>query len=106
MTGRVHGWDGGESLGTLGDVVRMGSVALLPDHRDHYLVLFPTVLVMLAVSPRMSAFIFEVQLLRSHLLCFCFCFVVQYYNFFQVSKLSLVERMPYGGNSFRALNNN
>ncbi|XP_071518166.1 rho guanine nucleotide exchange factor 7 isoform X1 [Panulirus ornatus] len=59
VTGRVHGWDGGESLGALGDVVRMGSVALLPDHRDHYLVLFPTVLVMLAVSPRMSAFIFE-----------------------------------------------
>ncbi|KAK7081482.1 Rho guanine nucleotide exchange factor 6, partial [Halocaridina rubra] len=59
ITGRVHGWDGGETLGTLGDVIRMGSVALLPDHRDRYLVLFPTTLVMLAVSPRMSAFIFE-----------------------------------------------
>ncbi|XP_042229571.1 rho guanine nucleotide exchange factor 7-like isoform X2 [Homarus americanus] len=59
VTGRVHGWDGGDTLGTLGEVVRMGSVALLPDHRDRYLVLFPTVLVTLAVSPRMSAFIFE-----------------------------------------------
>ncbi|XP_066967640.1 rho guanine nucleotide exchange factor 7 [Macrobrachium rosenbergii] len=59
VTGRVHGWDGGETLGALGEVLRMGSVALLPDHRDRYLVLFPTTLVMLAVSPRMSAFIFE-----------------------------------------------
>lgn len=59
ITGRVHGWDGGETLGALGEVIRMGSVALLPDHRDRYLVLFPTTLVMLAVSPRMSAFIFE-----------------------------------------------
>ncbi|XP_047489051.1 rho guanine nucleotide exchange factor 7-like isoform X1 [Penaeus chinensis] len=59
VTGRVHGWEGGDSLGTLGEVVRMGSVALLPDHRDRYLVLFPATLVMLSVSPRMSAFIFE-----------------------------------------------
>lgn len=59
VTGRVHGWDGGESLATLGEVICMGSVALLPDHRDRYLVLFPATLVTLAVSPRMSAFIFE-----------------------------------------------
>ncbi|XP_045618829.2 rho guanine nucleotide exchange factor 7 isoform X1 [Procambarus clarkii] len=59
VTGRVHGWDGGETLGSLGEILRMGSVAFLPDHQDRYLVLFPTVLIMLAVSPRMSAFIFE-----------------------------------------------
>ncbi|KAK4324924.1 hypothetical protein Pmani_004461 [Petrolisthes manimaculis] len=59
VTGRVHGWEGGESLGALGDVVRMGSVALMPDHRDRYLVLFPATLVTLAVSPRMTAFIFQ-----------------------------------------------
>ncbi|KAG0722696.1 Rho guanine nucleotide exchange factor 7 [Chionoecetes opilio] len=59
VTGQVHGWEGGESLGALGEVVRMGSVALLPDHRDRYFVLFPAMLVMLSVSPRMSAFIFE-----------------------------------------------
>ncbi|KAK8720778.1 hypothetical protein OTU49_013115, partial [Cherax quadricarinatus] len=59
VTGRVHGWDGGDTLATLGEVIRMGSVAFLPDHRDRYLILFPTVLVMLSVSPRMSAFIFE-----------------------------------------------
>lgn len=64
VTGRVHGWEGGESLGTLGDVVRMGSVALLPDHRDRYLVLFPATLVTLAVSPRMTAFIFQVNELQ------------------------------------------
>lgn len=59
VTGRVHGWDGGDSLGALGEVLRMGSVALMPDHRDRYFVLFPAMLVMLSVSPRMSAFIFE-----------------------------------------------
>lgn len=59
VTGRVHGWEGGDSLGALGEVLRMGSVALLPDHRDRYFVLFPAMLVMLSVSPRMSAFIFE-----------------------------------------------
>lgn len=61
VTGRVHGWDSGDSLGALGEVLRMGSVALMPDHRDRYFVLFPAMLVVLSVSPRMSAFIFEVR---------------------------------------------
>jgi hypothetical protein len=41
----------------------MGSVAVCPDHRDRYLVLFPSTLLMLSVSQRMSAFIYEVSFL-------------------------------------------
>ncbi|KAJ9593791.1 hypothetical protein L9F63_027566, partial [Diploptera punctata] len=40
----------------------MGSVAVGPDHRDRYLVLFPSTLLMLSVSQRMSAFIYEGKL--------------------------------------------
>jgi len=59
VTGGVRGWEG-EDLRTLGDIVHMGSVAVGPDHRDRYLVLFPNTLLMLSVSHRMSAFIYEV----------------------------------------------
>lgn len=61
LTGGVRGWEG-EDLQILGDIVHMGSVAVGPDHRDRYLVLFPTNLLMLSVSQRMSAFIYEVML--------------------------------------------
>lgn len=40
----------------------MGSVAVGPFHRDRYLVLFPTTLLMLSVSSRMSGFIYEGKL--------------------------------------------
>lgn len=40
----------------------MGLVAVGPDHRDRYLVLFPTTLPMLSVSQRMRAFIYEGKL--------------------------------------------
>ena len=39
----------------------MGSVAVGKEHSDRYFVLFRTTLVMLSVSPRMSAFIYEVR---------------------------------------------
>ena len=39
----------------------MGSVAVGKEHSDRYFVLFRTTLVMLSVSPRMSAFIYEVS---------------------------------------------
>ncbi|XP_034252099.1 rho guanine nucleotide exchange factor 7 isoform X1 [Thrips palmi] len=61
LTGGVRGWEG-EDLQILGDIVHMGSVAVGPDHRDRYLVLFPTTLLMLSVSQRMSAFIYEGKL--------------------------------------------
>ncbi|KAL7642349.1 UNVERIFIED_CONTAM: hypothetical protein RMT77_006910 [Armadillidium vulgare] len=59
LTNKVHGWEGGESLSVLGDIIHMRSVALLPDNRDRYLVLFPSCLVILALSSRASSFIFE-----------------------------------------------
>ncbi|KAE8750461.1 hypothetical protein FOCC_FOCC002755 [Frankliniella occidentalis] len=61
LTGGVRGWEG-DDLQILGDIVHMGSVAVGPDHRDRYLVLFPSTLLMLSVSPRMSAFIYEGKL--------------------------------------------
>ena len=61
LTGGVRGWEG-EELSTLGEIIHMGSVAMAPDHRDRYLVLFPATLLILSVSPRMSAFIYEGKL--------------------------------------------
>lgn len=61
VTGEVKGWEHG-TLGVLGEVVTIGSVAMLPSLADRYLVLFPKHLVILAVSPRMSNFIFQVRL--------------------------------------------
>nr|CAD7443878.1 unnamed protein product [Timema bartmani] len=58
LTGGVRGWEG-EDLSCLGEILHMGSVAVGPDHMDRYLVLFPTTLLMLSVSQRMSAFIYE-----------------------------------------------
>lgn len=62
LTGGVRGWEG-EDLCTLGEIVHMGSVAVGADHRDRYFVLFPSTLLILSVSQRMSAFIYEVSVL-------------------------------------------
>nr|XP_022918711.1 uncharacterized protein LOC111427702 isoform X1 [Onthophagus taurus]XP_022918712.1 uncharacterized protein LOC111427702 isoform X1 [Onthophagus taurus] len=61
VTGPVRGWEG-QSLSTLGDIIYMGSVAIGPQHHDRYLVLFPSTLLMLSVSKRLSAFIYEGKL--------------------------------------------
>uniref|UniRef100_A0A1B0EUT8 PH domain-containing protein n=1 Tax=Lutzomyia longipalpis TaxID=7200 RepID=A0A1B0EUT8_LUTLO len=61
LTGPVRGWQGQE-LSTMGDIIHMGSVAVGPDHRDRYFVLFPQTLLILSVSQRMSAFIYEGKL--------------------------------------------
>ncbi|XP_053600541.1 uncharacterized protein RtGEF isoform X1 [Plodia interpunctella] len=58
VTGEVRGWPGGE-LSALGDVLHMGSVAVGPSHQDRYLVLFPSSLLLLSVSKRVSAFVYE-----------------------------------------------
>lgn len=60
LTGPVRNWQG-QDLTTLGDIIHMGSVAVGPDHRDRYFVLFPQTLLILSVSQRMSAFIYEVS---------------------------------------------
>lgn len=59
LTGPVRNWQGAE-LSTLGDIIHMGSVAVGADHGDRYFVLFPHTLLILSVSQRMSAFIYEV----------------------------------------------
>lgn len=70
VNGGVRGWEG-EDLTNLGDILHMGSVAVGPDHRDRYLVLFPTTLLMLSVSQRMSAFIYEVTYITYALTKYC-----------------------------------
>ncbi|XP_039280818.1 rho guanine nucleotide exchange factor 7 isoform X2 [Nilaparvata lugens] len=62
LSGGVRGWEGAEELSALGDILHMGSVAVAPDHQDRYLVLFPSTLLVLSVSHRMSAFIYEGKL--------------------------------------------
>lgn len=42
----------------------MGSVAVGSQHHDRYFVLFPTTLVILSVSHRLSAFIYEVRITK------------------------------------------
>lgn len=59
MNGGVRGWEG-QDIAKMGDIIQMGSVAVWPEHRDRYFVLFPTTLLMLSASHRMSAFIYEV----------------------------------------------
>lgn len=61
LTGPVRNWQGQE-LSSLGDIIHMGSVAVGSDHRDRYFVLFPHTLLILSVSQRMSAFIYEVNI--------------------------------------------
>lgn len=62
LTGPVRGWQGQE-LSSLGEIIHMGSVAVGLDHRDRYFVLFPQTLLILSVSQRMSAFIYEVRMI-------------------------------------------
>nr|XP_029720104.1 uncharacterized protein LOC109429892 isoform X2 [Aedes albopictus] len=61
LTGPIRGWQGQE-LSTLGEIIHMGSVAVGPEHKDRYFVLFPQTLLILSVSQRMSAFKYEGKL--------------------------------------------
>ena len=60
LTGTIREWEG-EPITALGDVIHMASVAVGADHKDRYFVLFPHNLLMLSVSSRMSAFIYQVR---------------------------------------------
>ena len=66
LTGSIRGWEGDSDISSLGDIIHMGSVAIGPDHKDRYLVLFHQNLLLLSVSSRMSAFIYEVSLSTNH----------------------------------------
>eukprot|EP00088_Acartia_fossae_P068401 TRINITY_DN8673_c1_g1_i5.p1 TRINITY_DN8673_c1_g1~~TRINITY_DN8673_c1_g1_i5.p1 ORF type:complete len:613 (-),score=149.34 TRINITY_DN8673_c1_g1_i5:499-2337(-) len=63
MTGTVRGWEG-EPIDTLGEIVKMGPVVVGNDanKKDKYLVLFPSTLLLLSASHRLSAFIYEGKL--------------------------------------------
>ncbi|XP_066255071.1 uncharacterized protein RtGEF isoform X1 [Euwallacea similis] len=61
LTGPIRGWEG-PNLTKLGEIIYMGSVAVGQHHHDRYFVLFPTTLVILSVSHRTSAFIYEGKL--------------------------------------------
>jgi len=63
LTGTIRGWEG-EGMEHLGDIVKMGAVVMGhgANKKDKYLVLFPSTLLMLSVSNRLSAFIYEGKL--------------------------------------------
>ncbi|XP_011147401.1 rho guanine nucleotide exchange factor 7 [Harpegnathos saltator] len=63
LTSGIKGWEG-EELNSLGEVLHVGSVTLATgvDRRDRYFVLFPTTLLVLSTSPRMSSYIYEGKL--------------------------------------------
>lgn len=80
LTGPVRGWQGQE-LSSLGEIIHMGSVAVGLDHRDRYFVLFPQTLLILSVSQRMSAFIYEVCVLAK---CFPSQFIYMCCNMYSL----------------------
>ncbi|KAL6443284.1 hypothetical protein ACFW04_002882 [Cataglyphis niger] len=62
LTSGIKGWEG-EELNSLGEIIHVGAVTLATvDRRDRYFVLFPTTLLVLSTSPRMSSFIYEGKL--------------------------------------------
>ncbi|XP_023336754.1 rho guanine nucleotide exchange factor 7 isoform X2 [Eurytemora carolleeae] len=63
LTGTVREWEG-EPIDQLGDIIKMGPVVVGPegDRKDKYLVLFPSTLLLLSASHRLSAFIYEGKL--------------------------------------------
>ncbi|XP_058449439.1 uncharacterized protein LOC131429378 [Malaya genurostris] len=61
LTGPIRGWQGQE-LSSMGEIFHMGSVAVGPEHKDRYFVLFSQTLLILSVSQRMSAFKYEGKL--------------------------------------------
>ncbi|XP_076245799.1 rho-type guanine nucleotide exchange factor isoform X2 [Calliopsis andreniformis] len=66
LTSGIKGWEG-EELSTLGEILYVGPVTLASgttglDRRDRYFVLFPSTLLVLSTSPRMSSFVYEGKL--------------------------------------------
>lgn len=60
LNGVIQGWEGTEAC-SLGDAIKIGSVAFGSEHKDRYLMLFSTHIVILSVSQRLSSFIYEVR---------------------------------------------
>ncbi|KAF2348772.1 SH3 domain [Trinorchestia longiramus] len=91
VTRELVGWDRG-TLSVLGEVVAMGSVAVLPDHTDRYLVVFPKHLVVLGVSTNMSNFIFQSEHGLADITCRKLEDCEQYKNAFELTGPKM-ERM-------------
>ena len=62
LTGGIKGWEG-EELSALGDIIYVGPVTLISgaEKKDRHFVLFPTTLLVLSASPRLSSFVYEVS---------------------------------------------
>ncbi|KAL3280664.1 hypothetical protein HHI36_003901 [Cryptolaemus montrouzieri] len=90
LTGPIRNWEG-PSLLTFGEIIYMGSVAVGPHHNDKYFVLFPSCLLILSVSHRLSAFIYEGKLPLSGLTVTRLPDTDQYKNAFEIST-SMTEK--------------
>ena len=64
LTGAIRSWEG-DNIKTLGSVVYMSQVLILcasSEEKNESHLLFPNILLMLSVSPRMSGFIYQGKL--------------------------------------------
>jgi len=63
LTGTIRDWEG-ENMNQLGEILKMGAVVTGhgANKKDKYLVLFPSTLLLLSASNRLSAFIYEGKL--------------------------------------------
>ncbi|XP_064638906.1 rho guanine nucleotide exchange factor 7-like isoform X3 [Lineus longissimus] len=64
LTGTIRGWEG-EEISKLGDLVILGQVQMSQENtekKDSVFALFPSVLVILHISPRMSGYIYQGKL--------------------------------------------
>ena len=71
LTGTIRDWEG-DSMDQLGEIIKMGAVVTGQgtNKKDKYLVLFPSTLLMLSASNRLSAFIYEVLSVVSLVVCY------------------------------------
>eukprot|EP00058_Branchiostoma_floridae_P008287 XP_002593775.1 hypothetical protein BRAFLDRAFT_62045 [Branchiostoma floridae] len=94
MNSEIKGWEG-EEISQLGEVILMSM-----ERKERYFLLFPGVLLMLSISPRMSGFIYEGKLALSGLNITRLEDVDNIKNAFEISG-SLIERIVVTTNSTR-----
>ncbi|XP_066267827.1 rho guanine nucleotide exchange factor 7-like isoform X4 [Branchiostoma lanceolatum] len=102
MNSEIKGWEG-EEISQLGEVILMSMVTVHTgdeDRKERYFLLFPGVLLMLSISPRMSGFIYEGKLALSGLNIIRLEDVDNIKNAFEISG-SLIERIVVTTNSTR-----
>ena len=71
LTGAIRSWEG-DNIKTLGSVVYMSQVLIQcagSEEKNESHLLFPNILLMLSVSPRMSGFIYQVKHILNLYLC-------------------------------------